>query len=48
LIGTRNAYRLLVDIPLRKWLLERLGTWEVAIKVDTAVRNQTVRVNGTS
>jgi hypothetical protein len=46
-MGKRNVYRLLVDNPLRKWLLERLGTWKVAIKTDTVVCNQTVRVNGT-
>jgi hypothetical protein len=47
-MGKRNEYRLLVDNPLRKWLLERLRTWKVAIKVDIIVVNQTVRVNGTS
>jgi hypothetical protein len=39
-MGKRNAYRLLVDNPLRNWLLERLETWKVAIKVDAGVGNQ--------
>jgi hypothetical protein len=39
-MGKRYAYGLLVDNPLRKWLLERLGTWKVAIKVYRIVRNQ--------
>jgi hypothetical protein len=46
-MGKRNAYRLLMDNPLRKWLLERVRTWKVAIKVDIIAVNQTVRVNGT-
>jgi hypothetical protein len=42
----RNAHTLLVDNPLRKWLLERQGSWKVAIKRETVLENQTVRVNG--